>query len=218
MAIKKGDFVELDYTGKLADDNKVFDTTIASVATSAGLNPKAQYKPVIICVGEGQLLKGLDEYLEGKEMGTHSVAIPAEKAFGKKDAKMLKLIPSKKFKEAKIDPFVGLEVNIDNQYGIVRSVSGGRVTVDFNHPLASKDLVYEVEVKRQVTKADEQVAALLDMIGMHHHGTSMEGEKHVVVKVHEALPQQVAESLNKMITKLTDVETVTYHVDKESHH
>ncbi len=211
--IKKGEFIEIDYTGML-EDGTVFDTTRRAAAETAGLNPRAQYKPAIIKVGEGQLLRGLDEFLEGKPLGAHLCNLPAAKAFGKKNAKLLKLIPAKKFTEAKIDPFVGLEVNIDGHYGVVRSVSGGRVTVDFNHPLAGKDLQYEIEVKRVVEKTEEKVASLLDMIGLHHHGVTMEGEGHAVIALHEALPHAMAESVNALVTKLAGVTTVTYHIEK----
>lgn len=218
MALTTGDFIELDYSGKLRDDGTLFDTTIESVAKEAGLNPKAEYKPTIICLGHGQLLRGLDTFLEGKEPGKHTVKLSPEEAFGKKDPKLLKLIPLKKFKEAKIEPYPGLDVNIDNHYGVVRSVSGGRVTVDFNHPLAGKELTYELEVKRKVEAPEEQVAALLDLAGVHHHGVTMEDEGEAVIAVHQALPQQVAESLNEMITKLTGIETVTYHVEAGHDH
>jgi len=217
MAIEKGQFIELDYTGKL-EDGTVFDTTSKAVAEKAGLNPKAQYKPAIICIGEAQLLPGLDEFLLSKGLGKHTCELPAEKAFGKKDAKLLKLIPLSKFKKAKIEPFPGLEVNIDNHYGIVRSVSGGRVTVDFNHPLAGKDLTYDLDAKRVVEDKAEQVAALLEMTGLHHHGVTMEGADHAVINVHNPLPQPVAESVNAMITRLTAVKTVSYHVDASGHH
>jgi FKBP-type peptidyl-prolyl cis-trans isomerase 2 len=216
-SIKKGDFVELDYTGKLTDDGRIFDTTRAADAATGGLDKHATYKPIVICLGEGQVLRGLDEFLEGKELGAYTCALSASQAFGKKDPKLLKLIAAKKFSEQKIQPFVGLEVNIDDHYGIVRSVSGGRVTVDFNHPLSGRDLAYDVELRRIVTQPHEQVAALLEMIGMHHHGVAMEGEGHVVIKLHSALPQPVAESINTMVTKLTAVKTVTYHVEAASH-
>ncbi len=216
MALTKGQFIELDYTGRL-EDGTVFDTTRKDVAEKAGLDPKAQYRPVIICLGQGQLLPGLDAFLEGKGLGTHACTLPAEQAFGRKDGKLLKLIPLQKFKQAKLEPFPGLEVNIDDHYGVVRSVSGGRVTVDFNHPLAGKDLSYELDAKRIVEQPEEQVAALLDMAGVHHHGVAMEAEGHAVIRTHAQLPQPVAESINAMITKLTTVRTVTYHVDKEGH-
>lgn len=216
MTIKKGDFIEVEYTGKTAEE-QIFDTTIESVAKEAGLNPKAAYKPAIICIGEGQLLKGLDDFLEGKELGKHSITLSPEKAFGKKDIKLMKLIPASKFKEARIQPHVGMEVNVDNHYGVVRSISGGRITVDFNHPLASKELTYDVEVKRLVEKPEEQVTSLLDNMGIHYHGVSMEGAKHVVIKVHDAFPEQFVQSLNQIITKLTKIETISYHVEKSDH-
>lgn len=217
MKLSEGQFIELDYTGKLAD-GKVFDTTNKEVAEKAKLNPKAQYRPTIICLGEGQILNGIDEYLIGKELGKHTIELTAEKAFGKKDRKLLKLIPTKKFTDASVKPVVGLEVNVDNHYGVIRSVSGGRVTVDFNHPLASKDLIYEVDVKRLVEKTEEQVAALLDRAGFHHHGVTMEGATHAVINVHQMPPQPVAEVFNKMINTLTKVETVSYHLDEKEHH
>lgn len=215
MAIAKGMFVELDYTGK--SDGKVFDTTRESVAQEHGLNPKATYQPSIICIGEGHLLPGLDTYLEGKELGGHTVKLTPEEGFGKKDAKLLKLIPRQKFKEAKVEPFIGLEVNIDGNYGIIRSISGGRITVDFNHPLAGRELEYELDVKRVVDDPAEQVAAVLDVVGMHHHGVTMEGKEHAVAKVHHIPPQPVAEQLNRIITKLTKVKTVSYQADAAGH-
>ena len=62
--IKKGDFVELDYTAKVKEGNFVFDTTSAAVAKeTSSFNPKFKYQPIIICVGEQQLIKGLDAAL-----------------------------------------------------------------------------------------------------------------------------------------------------------
>lgn len=215
MALTKGMFIELDYTGK--SNGKVFDTTVESVAKEHGLNPKATYQPSIICLGEGHLLPGLDTFLEGKEQGRYIVKLAPEDGFGKKDAKLLKLIPRQKFKEAKIEPFIGLDLNIDGSYGIVRSISGGRITVDFNHPLAGRELEYELDVKRVVEDPAEQVGAVLDVVGMHHHGVTMESPEHAVVKVHQIPPQPVSEQLNSIITKLTKVKTVSYQADAADH-
>lgn len=209
--MKKGDFIEIDYVGKT--DGTVFDTTIKAEAEKAGLNPKNEYKPAIICLGEKQLLPGLDEFLIGKELGSYTVELPAGKAFGKKDTKLLKLIPRQKFKEAKIEPFSGLEVNIDNHYGIVRSVSGGRVTVDFNHPLAGKDLTYEVTVKRVVQDTQEQVNSILTLMGLPFQKTEMEKDT-AVIHMEQPLPQPVAEQLTSHITKLTGAK-VTFHISKQ---
>ena len=55
MTIKEKDFVEIEYTGKITDSNIVFDTTSQSDAKAAGIfNPQTEYKPMIICLGQGR--------------------------------------------------------------------------------------------------------------------------------------------------------------------
>ncbi|MDP2749549.1 MAG: FKBP-type peptidyl-prolyl cis-trans isomerase, partial [Nanoarchaeota archaeon] len=67
--IKKGDFVQVEYTGKL-EDGMVFDTTSKKAAEQSGsLNEKAKYGPVIICIGQHHILKAIDDSIEGKEVG-----------------------------------------------------------------------------------------------------------------------------------------------------
>ena len=63
--IKKGDFIELDYTGKFTND-QVFDTSVKEIGEQNKLQ-KPSYEPLIVCVGEGQVIKGLDKNLEGSE-------------------------------------------------------------------------------------------------------------------------------------------------------
>jgi len=68
MAIQNGDFIRLRYTGKV--DGAVFDTTDEEVAREAGIhNPEALYGPVTIRVGSQHVIPGLDEALEGRDVG-----------------------------------------------------------------------------------------------------------------------------------------------------
>ncbi|MBN2367882.1 peptidylprolyl isomerase [Candidatus Woesearchaeota archaeon] len=159
--MKKGDFIELDYTGRL-DDDTVFDTTEEKVAKDAGIQKEnAKFLPAVICLGENHILKGIEDEIIGKGPGKYSVKLGPEEAFGKKNAKLLKLLPRKVFTKENINPFPGLEVNVDNMYGIIRTVSGGRIIVDFNHPLAGKNVNYEVTVKKVVEDALEKARAVL---------------------------------------------------------
>jgi len=89
--LTKGEFIEVEYTGKLKENNEVFDTTDEKTAKEAKIHsPKQEYGPVIICLGEQQLLAGLEEELEGKELNKeYNIELPAEKAFGRKDAKLI---------------------------------------------------------------------------------------------------------------------------------
>lgn len=207
MAIKKGDFIEIEYTGRLKEDSAVFDTTNEQVAKDNEVhNPNAEYGPVIVCLGEGQIVAGLDEALEGKETGKHNIELPAEKAFGKKNAKLIQMVPLMKFTQHKIKPFPGLQINIDNMMGTVKTVSSGRVLVDFNHPLSGKDILYEIEIKRIVTDKKEQVESLVKLLlGIKDAKIEIKGDN-AEIQMKPELPPQIAEEMKKKIKELTGID------------
>jgi len=92
--VSKKDFIEVEYTGKIKDGNIIFDTTDEKVAKENNLEANSDYGPVVICIGEQQLLKGLDKNLEGKDIGKeYDIDIDPEDGFGKKNAKLIQLIP-----------------------------------------------------------------------------------------------------------------------------
>ena len=163
--VKKHDFVEIEYTGKLKEDNTIFDTTEEKIARENGLHDKnADYSPAVICIGENSILKALDDQLIGRESGKeYTFEIESENAFGKKDAKLIQMIPLSRFRQQNIQPIPGLQLNIDGVFGIVKTVSGGRCLVDFNHPLAGKDLIYNVKVNRIVDDSKDKLKSLLKM-------------------------------------------------------
>lgn len=215
--IQEKDFVEIDYTGKIKDGNIVFDTTSKEAADAAGiLNQNVQYKPMIICIGKGHILKGIDKALVGKEVGKeYTFEIMPEDGFGKKRADLLQLIATPKFRKHGINPVPGLQVNIDNAVGVIKTVTGGRTLVDFNHPCAGKDLVYTVTVKRIVTEAKEKVQALLSML----LGDQMiekvdvqekEKEKSATIKTKIELPKElqekITENIKTCVLEITDVQ------------
>ncbi len=173
--VKQNDFLEIDYTGRTKDDNVVFDTTEKSVAQKEGLmDQKSQFLPSIVCVGHGHLLPGLDSALSGKEAGqTHLIEVPVDKAFGKRDAKLIQMIPLNRFHKQKINPVPGLQLNIDGAFGTVKTVSGGRCVVDFNHPLSGKDLIYSVKINKIVTDDKQKLDALMK-IYMHASESKIE--------------------------------------------
>ncbi len=189
---KDGDFVEISYTAKIAEDGTIFDTTDKSVAEQEQL---PQTKAVILCVGKGRMMKGLEEQLAGKEVGKeHEINISAEKGFGKKSAQLIQLINTAKFRKENIVPQPGMQVDVDGHAGIVKTVTGGRTIVDFNHPLAGKDLVYSLTLKRIVTDPAEQVKAVLSNVGIAFEAAVAEG----VVTL--TGPQEPPEELKKFIS------------------
>jgi len=165
QTVQKGDFVEVEYTGRIKDDISAFDTTSTEEAKKAGIfSNNAEYGPVIICIGQNDVLPGLDEKLDGAETEKdYHFEIPAERAFGKKDAKLIQLIPARKFTEQNVRPMPGLQINVDGYVGIIKSVAGGRTLVDFNHPLAGRELSYDIKVLRKITDKNEKIRSLFKL-------------------------------------------------------
>lgn len=207
MAIKKGDFVEIEYTGKTKDEGFVFDTTHQDVAKEHNIfNERYTYGPVIICIGEHQVIKGLDTEIEGKEPGSFTATIAADNAFGKKSAKLLRMIPLATFKKQNIMPHPGLQLNMDGVIGTVKTVQGGRTIVDFNHPLASKDLVYEVTVHRVVADDAQKIKAYVQLqLGQKDIQVAVEGTK-AKVFVAVPLPKEYTDKLSEKLKGLTGKE------------
>ncbi len=216
--IKKGDFIELEYTGK-TEDGTVFDTTDEKTAKDNGLyNEKVIYGPVIICIGQHHVLKGLDDVIEGKEPGEKFTAeIKPEDGFGKKNAKLLKMIPGSIFRRDRIDPVKGMPVNIDNNYGTIISVSGGRVIVDFNHPLASKKLIYDIKLDKIIEKDEDKLRALVKLkIGDDIKVKFDDAAKTAVVEI-EQLPNEIQEIMKKnFIELIPSIKDIKFEKEKKT--
>ena len=203
-SVRKKDFIEVEYTGRLKQGDIVFDTTDESLAKKANIFSKRMaYGPIIVCLGEGQLLKGLEKELEGKEAGKeYKICLSPEDAFGKKDAKLIKMIPAAAFRKQNIIPEPGMQVNIDGVLGIIKTASGGRCLVDFNHPLSGKDVVYDVKIKRIVTDDKEKIKSYLALM-FNNKDVNVElkdGKAEVMVK--NDLPAEIQESIKNDVKRL----------------
>jgi FKBP-type peptidyl-prolyl cis-trans isomerase 2 len=158
--IKKNDFIEIEFTG-LANE-EIFDTTNKKDAEKMGIEAK-NIKPLTISVGNQMILEGLDEDLEGKETGKeYSIHILPEKAFGKRDPAMIKTYGLSHFTKQNINPYPGMALQLDNTIAKVLSVSGGRVTMDFNNPIAGKEVDYKYKINKIITENKEKINALQD--------------------------------------------------------
>ncbi|MFC1801304.1 peptidylprolyl isomerase [Nanoarchaeota archaeon] len=211
MPIKKHDFVEVEYTGQLPE-GFVFDTTDEKIAKENDLyNEKMKYGPITICVGENNILPGLDEFLEGKELNKeYTVELTAENGFGKKDAKKIRLIPARAFKKTDIHPQVGLQVDIDNEIGTILRADSGRILVDFNHPLSGKDVVYKIKVNKEITEPKEKIEALMKMsLNLPGIKVDVQDNKATITMPLE-IPEPAQEPIKKKIIELTKVKEVTF--------
>lgn len=206
MGLKEGEFVKIDYTATVKDSKEIFDTTRKSVADDNDLeyDEQAKFEPMIVCLGQNQLLKGLEDKLMGKDKGTYTFELPPEEAFGKKKAELLKLIPMREFKKKDIKPFPGLELNIDGKRGTVRTVSGGRVIVDFNHPLSSKHVIYDVEILGTVDDKKKQLESFLEMSGLSYKDLKVKDDK-ATITFNQQLPKQLTDKLEEELESVVDL-------------
>ncbi|HTN37090.1 MAG TPA: peptidylprolyl isomerase [Arachidicoccus sp.] len=134
---KKGDKVKVHYHGKLTDG-----TTFDSSEGRA---------PLEFEVGSGQVIPGFDEGVTGLKIGEKkTVNIPAEQAYGPVSDEQIVEFPKSQF-PADMTPEVGMPLQMSNDQGqtfqvVIKEVKDETVVLDANHPLAGKDLVFDIEL------------------------------------------------------------------------
>lgn len=163
----QGTFVRINYSERVLVTGRVADTNIESVAREAGIyhdEEPLRYTPTPVIVGLGKPIQGVDEEIAGMEVGeSRDFEVPAAKAYGPRDSKLLKMMPVNFFRKQGITPVRGLPVRTRRGIGIVRSTSGGRVVLDYNHPLAGQTMEYHVEILDQAADLETKVRWLLQM-------------------------------------------------------
>lgn len=144
MAPKTGDTVRVHYRGTLADGSE-FDASTGR-------------EPLEFVVGSGQVIPGFDAAVLTLETGAKTtVIISATEAYGEHDPDGLRNFPLTAFPSP---PEVGWAVELGGPNGeripaVIAEVGDEEVTLDFNHPLAGKDLTFELELVEVVPAASE---------------------------------------------------------------
>lgn len=134
---KPGDTVAVHYTGRL-DDGTVFDTS-------------KNRDPLQFVVGERRLICGFEKAVIGMSPGEKKVAdVPAEEAYGPRRPELVADFPRDRI-PPHISAKVGEELQVQTHDGqavpaVVVATSTSAVTLDTNHPLAGKDLTFEIEM------------------------------------------------------------------------
>jgi peptidylprolyl isomerase len=135
--VKNGDTVRVHYHGKLTDGT-TFDS-------SEGRDP------LEFQVGSGQVIKGFDDALVDMQIGEKkTVQIPVDQAYGQRNDDMMMEYPKSEF-PADMKPEPGLELHMSDNQGhvfpvVIVEVQEEVVVLDANHPLAGKDLTFEIEL------------------------------------------------------------------------
>ena len=163
MALQKGDFILIEYTAKVKETNEVFDTTNEETAKKEHLHKEGEiYEPKLIVIGEGWMLKTLDETFPTMKLNkATTVEISPDKAFGSRDPEKVKRVPLKQLLAKGINPAIGMRIEYGGKNASIRSIGAGRVLLDFNLPLAGKTLVYDVTVQKKLAAKEDKMAALI---------------------------------------------------------
>ena len=134
---KNGDKVRVHYTGTL-DDGTVFDSSKSR-------------DPLEFTLGDKGIIPGFQEIVEGMNAGeTKTGKIPADKAYGPRVEEMVLSIERNRFPED-LDPQVGQHLQLARPDGqsisvLVTKIDESAITVDANHPLAGRDLTFDIDL------------------------------------------------------------------------
>lgn len=209
--VNKNDFIEIEFTGFA--NNEIFDTTDKEEAKKIGI--EADVKPLIISVGNEMLLKGFDDFLEGKEIGKeYKIHLKPKDAFGIRDPKLIKTMPIKIFLEKDLNPYPGLTVQLDNYVAKILSVSGGRVIVDFNNPLAGKEIDYEFKIRKKIEDEKEKINSIQDFFFKQRFEFEIKqenGKKKVIFKKQEIKPL-----IELMFAKFKEMTGLDFEVEEKN--
>ena len=160
MTVKQDSVVSIHYTLK-DDAGEVLDSS-------------ASGEPLTYLHGHGNLIPGLERQLQGKSTGDKlQVDVPAAEGYGDYDDKLVQKVPRRTLRGiATVE--VGMQLRAQTQRGVrtltVTRVAGDLVTLDGNHPLAGKNLHFDVEITAVRAATEEELAhGHVHGPGGHHH-------------------------------------------------
>ncbi len=143
------DTVQVNYVGSL-QDGSVFDTSIQAEAQKAGLPLRPSYSPLEFTVGSHMVIAGFENGVVGMKVGENkTVTIPPADAYGETNAELIGEIPRENI-QGELE--IGSMLSGGGREGKIIALNETIVTVDFNHPLAGKTLIFQITLVN-VTKA-----------------------------------------------------------------
>jgi FKBP-type peptidyl-prolyl cis-trans isomerase 2 len=137
MAVQSGNTIKIHYHGRLSDGT-TFDS-------SAGRSP------LEFTVGSGQVIKGFDDGVQGMAVGDKkTIEIPFVHAYGPEDPSMIIEFPVDRLPE-ELNPEIGMQLNMNNAEGqqfpvVITDITDKNIILNANHPLAGKDLIFDLEL------------------------------------------------------------------------
>jgi len=198
MVFNDGDFVLIEYTIRVKETGNVVDTSDPELAKKENIYESERiYGPTLIVIGKKWVNEYVEEQLRNMSVGEERVIeVPPEKAYGDRDPARVKVFNLREFRKRGVDVRVGEVLDFGGVKGIVKSISGGRVVVDFNHPLAGKTLLYRVKVVEKIDNVVDKIRALASR----HLGVSRD-ELEISYRVNDGVKEVEINIPSKYIAK-----------------
>lgn len=140
--------VDVDYEGRL-EDGRLFDTSKEDVAKQEGVYHEGrEYTPLCVELGHGMLIKGFEDALIGMKEGEEkTVKIESKDAYGNKKEELIQRFDRdpERDKELKVGMMVAVDIQGRQMPALVIE-AGEKIALDFNHPLAEKNLTFKIKV------------------------------------------------------------------------
>ena len=158
---------------KIEKDRVVrFHYSVAEVGLPA-IETSKDREPIAILIGHGNIIPGLEAPMQDREAGeSFGVDVPAAEAYGERREGMGQRIPKKHFGNTRLQP--GMQVVLQTNFGpravTVEKVGHSVVDVDLNHPMAGKDLEFDIEIVEVREASTEEIEhGHVHGDGGHHH-------------------------------------------------
>lgn len=138
MVLKQGDKVKVEYEGKL-EDGAVFDSS------------ERHGQPLEFEIGAKQVLPGFEDNVKKMKKGEEKeIKLNAEEAYGERNPQLVQKVPKEKLPEG-VEPKSGMMLALNSPDGrqmpaVVTSVTESDITIDLNHPLAGKNLIFDIKL------------------------------------------------------------------------
>lgn len=146
---------------KIAKDSVVRFHYSVSEPGQESLESSRDREPLAILIGHGNIIPGLEAALQDREAGeSFGVDVAASEAYGERRDGLSQRVPKKHFGAQKLEP--GQQVVLQTNFGpravTIQKVGMSVVDVDLNHPMAGKDLHFDVEIVEVREASAEEVA------------------------------------------------------------
>ena len=142
---KEGDKVKVHYTGRL-EGGEVFDSSECS-EDECGCDTG----PMEFTIGEGSVIPGFEEAVIGMSQGeSKTVTIPVDDAYGQRIEEMVAVVERSNL-PPEMTPELGMRLEVTQEDGqvfpvVITEVTDTQVTIDANHPLAGRDLTFDIKL------------------------------------------------------------------------